>query len=266
MTQDPGSSGEAWNPDQYARFRDERSQPFFDLLDLVEPIPGGRAVDLGCGTGELTRVLHERTKARATIGLDNSEAMLEKSRQYAANGLTFKLGTILRFAPQTPFHLVFSNAALQWVPDHAKLFGRLAAGLLPGGQLAVQMPANHDHPSHVIADAVAREAPFVEAMGGAQRRWPVLPPEQYAALLDGLGFEDIHVRLQIYLPRLERREGVVEWVKGTYLTYYQQRLSGEMYEQYLARYRAELMEALPDDRPFLYTYKRILMRGRKPRA
>jgi trans-aconitate 2-methyltransferase len=264
MTHDAGSSGEAWNPDQYAKFRDERSQPFFDLLDLVEPIPGGRAIDLGCGTGELTKVLHERSGARATIGLDNSESMLEKSEQYAGNGLTFKLGTILRFAPQTPFHLIFANASLQWVPDHPKLFERLAAGLLRGGQLAVQMPANHDHPSHVIADGLAREAPFAETIGGAPRQWPVMPPERYAALLDRLGFEDILVRLQIYMPKLESREGVVEWVKGTYLTYYQQRMPADLYEEYLRRYREELMKALPDERPFLYTYKRILMWARRP--
>ncbi|MGE5596348.1 MAG: methyltransferase domain-containing protein, partial [Hyphomicrobiales bacterium] len=145
-----------WNPQQYERFRDERSQPFFDLLELVEPIPGGRAIDLGCGTGELTKVMHERVQARASIGLDNSETMLEKCSQFAGNGLTFRLGTILRFAPHSPFDLVFSNAALQWVPEHYKLFERLVAGLKPGGQLAVQVPANHDHPSHVIAHEVAR--------------------------------------------------------------------------------------------------------------
>ena len=69
-----------WDPAQYARFRAERQQPFFDLLDLVRPIPGGRAVDLGCGTGELTRHVHERSAAAATLGVDRSQAMLAEKR------------------------------------------------------------------------------------------------------------------------------------------------------------------------------------------
>ena len=71
-----------WNPTQYERFRNERSQPFFDLLELVAPAPGGTAVDLGCGTGELTKMLHEKLRTRETIGLDSSETMLARSEAH----------------------------------------------------------------------------------------------------------------------------------------------------------------------------------------
>ena len=84
MTSSPSSD---WNPEQYGRFRDERARPFFDLLDLVQPRPGMRVVDLGCGTGELTRELHRRLAARETIGIDNSPAMLAKSAAFAGDGL-----------------------------------------------------------------------------------------------------------------------------------------------------------------------------------
>ncbi len=254
---------DAWNPDQYAKFREERRQPFRDLLAMVEPIPGGRAIDLGCGPGELTRELHDTTQVAVTIGLDNSEAMLERAQAHAGRGLRFKLGTILRFAPTKPLDLVFSNSALQWAPDHEKLFERLAAGLNEGGQLAVQMPANHEHPSHVIADAVAREEPFASELDGYQRQWPVQQPEWYAELLHTLGFEEIDVRVQIYPHLLDSREEVVEWVKGTYLTAYQSRMREEVYEKYVEEYRSRLMRTLRDDRPFMYTYKRVLMHARK---
>lgn len=254
-----------WDPAQYEKFRDERRQPFFDLLAMIEAIPGGRAVDLGCGTGELTRVLHESKKLTVTIGIDNSEAMLAKAEAFAGDGLRFKLGTFLRFAPQKPLDLVFSNAALQWAPEHEKLFERLSAGLAPGGQLAVQMPANHDHPSHVIADAVAQEEPFISELDGYRRQWPVQQPDWYAELLHRLDFERIDVRLQIYPHLLDSREDVVEWVKGTYLTAYGSRMSEAAYDEYLARYRERLLETLPDERPYLYTYKRILMHAVKKR-
>ncbi|HEY5477156.1 MAG TPA: methyltransferase domain-containing protein [Tepidiformaceae bacterium] len=253
-----------WNPEQYSRFADERSQPFYDLLAMVQPIPGGRAIDLGCGTGELTRVMHERVQAEATIGLDNSETMLEKSAGFAGNGLAFRLGTILRFAPRRPMDLLFSNAAIQWVPDHAALFPRLASGVAPGGQLAIQMPANFDYPSHVIAGEVAAESPFAEAMNGYVRQDNVRAPEWYAETLDGLCFEQLNVRMQVYIHHLASREEVVEWVKGSLLTDYQQRLPVELWPEFLERYRARLLPALSDARPFFYPFKRILMWGRKP--
>jgi len=256
----------SWNPDQYERFRDERSQPFFDLLDLVTPIPGGRAIDLGCGTGELTRLMHERVGARTTVGLDNSETMLARAGEHAVPGLRFKLGTILRFAPRTKYDLIFSNAALQWVPGHDHLLARLAASLAPAGQLAVQVPANHDHPSHLIAHEVAAEEPFLSALGGYVRSVPVEPPEWYAAKLYALGFERQTVRLQVYPHVLDGAEGVIEWVKGTLLTDYRARLTPAEYEAYLARYRERLLPVLGDARPYFYGFKRILMWGRMPDA
>ena len=97
LTQSPSVD---WNPAQYERFRDERARPFFDLLDLVQPRPEMRVVDLGCGTGELTRELHRRLAARETIGIDNSPAMLAKSAAFAGDGLRFEQGDIGAFASE----------------------------------------------------------------------------------------------------------------------------------------------------------------------
>ncbi len=252
-----------WDPAQYERFRDERSQPFLDLLAMVEPVPGGRVVDLGCGTGDLTRIIHERLQAAGTIGIDNSETMLAKSAGHAGGGLQFRLGTILRFAPRKPFDVVFSNAAVQWVPDHERLFRRLAAGVAPGGQLAIQMPANFDHPSHVTAAEVAAEEPFLSALGGFRRVVPVQAPEWYAGLIDRLGFREQAVRLQVYGHHLASRDEVVEWVKGTLLTDYQQRLPAALWNLYLARYRNVLLPQLDDAKPYFYAFKRILIWARK---
>src|SRR4051794_32552538 len=211
---------DTWNPAQYEQFERERSAPFFDLLDLVEPCPGGRVVDLGCGTGELTRALHERTGASTTLGIDSSRAMLERSTPHAGAGLTFELGDIAEWAAAERFDVVFTNAALHWVDDHPGLFTRLSSALAPGGQLAVQVPANHDHPSHLVAERVAMEEPFHEALYGYVRRTPVLAPERYAELLHALGYAPQHVRLQVYLHVLPEPEAVVDWVKGTLLTDY----------------------------------------------
>jgi trans-aconitate 2-methyltransferase len=256
-------STDAWNPDQYERFRAERLQPGLDLIALLQPAAGGRVVDLGCGAGELTERLHRQLGARETLGLDSSAAMLERARAREGSGLRFEGGTIEAFE-LAGWDVVFSNAALHWVADHEALLARLAAALRPRGQLAVQMPANDDHPSHTAAAALAAEAPFAVALGGFVQRPPVLPIEAYAALLARLGFREMVVRLQVYGHWLAARDEVVEWVKGTLLTDYQKRLSPDLFTKFLAGYRERLLPRLPDDRPFFYPYKRALIWGRRP--
>ena len=254
---------DAWNPTQYERFRDERSQPFYDLLALVQPRPGMRVVDLGCGPGDLTAELHRRLQARETLGVDSSAAMLSKSAALAGEGLRFERGDVADFAAPQPFDLVFSNAALQWLPDHAGLLRRLTDAVATDGQLAVQVPANCDHPSHAVAHQVAREAPFRDALGGDARGKPVLEPEEYALLLHRLGYREQHVRLQVYGHRLASRADVIEWVKGTLLTDYQRRLPADLWSRYLERYQERLLPQLEDARPYFYPFKRILFWGRR---
>src|SRR5256712_7717283 len=144
-----------WDPAQYERFRSEREQPFHDLLALVRPRPGMRAADLGCGSGALTLQLHRALQARETVGIDNSPSMLSRPPQ--APGLRFELREIEAFAPAEPFDLVFSNAALHWVPHHDELLRKLRAALGPSGQIAVQMPANDDHAWHETARELAAD-------------------------------------------------------------------------------------------------------------
>jgi trans-aconitate 2-methyltransferase len=255
-------STNAWDPTLYERFERERSAPFFDLLELVQPCPGGRVVDLGCGTGELTRALHERTRAGSTVGLDSSPQMLKRSADHTGDGLTFELGDIAEWAPSVPVDLIFSNAALQWIDDHDALFARLTNALSPGGQLAVQVPANHDHPSHSVAEQVAMEEPFRAALGGYVRRPPVMAPERYAQLLHRLGYRAQHVRLQVYLHLLPETGAVVDWVKATLLTDYRRRLPDRVYDDFVARYRDLLVAELPDQRPFPFSFKRVLLWGK----
>ena len=251
-------SGDAWNPKQYDRFRDQRRQPFRDLLALLKPRPALRVLDLGCGTGEPTAELHRALSARETLGLDSSPAMLEKCRAFEGGGLRFALADIASVNGQAEWDVLFSNAALHWVPDHPELLGRLSRALTSDGQLAVQVPADYEQPTHLAAVEVAQEPRFREALGGfTQPRW-VLEPGAYAALLFSLGFREQTVRLQVYAHVLDSREEVVEWVKGTTLTPYEKRLGPDLFPDFLARYRERLFEQLLDQRPFFFPFRRIL--------
>jgi trans-aconitate 2-methyltransferase len=262
------SAKDHWNPAQYERFRAERSQPFFDLLAMVRARPGMVVADLGCGTGELTRQLHDRLAAAHTLAIDSSAKMLAQSEPFAGNGLSFRRQEIEDFAngaedDSERFDVIFSNAAIQWVDDHPGLLAKLARRLNIGGQLAIQMPANDDHVTHEAARTVARSAEFRDVISGWERQRRVAPPQDYATLLFRLGFAEQHVRVQVYPHVLASREEVIEWVRGTLLTDYQRRVPSEIWDKFLDAYRAELFRHVPDERPFFYPFKRVLMWAQK---
>jgi trans-aconitate 2-methyltransferase len=244
-----------WSPEQYARFAAERKQPFTDLVALVERRPRMRVVDLGCGTGELTRELHEALGAEESVGIDDSETMLLKAGHFDGEMLRFEKGSIEAFVSDRPYDLIFSNAAFHWIADHEQLLTRLTRFLSARGQLAVQMPANDDHPSHSVAAEVARE------FGAEPRPDYVLPVQRYAELLHRLGYERQSVRMQVYGHVLPSADDVVEWVRGALLTHYQAQLSAERFEEFLSLYRTRLRGVIGGERPFFYTYKRILLWG-----
>ena len=253
---------DGWSPEQYERFRSERQQPFDDLLMLCHPVPDGRVVDLGCGTGDLTKILHEEMEAEQTVGIDSSDAMLERAQasHSAIPGLSFEQGDIATWLGEG-LDLVFANASLQWVDDHLNLLARMRTALHPDGQMAFQVPANYRHPSHVLAHQVAIEPPFIDALDGdapEDRGRFVLSPEVYADLLYELGAKDQVVRMEVYGHELETTGEVVEWVMGTLLTPYRKRLTPDLFDEFVERYRERLIEELGEREPFFYGFKRIL--------
>ncbi len=253
------SADTQWDPKQYERFLRERSLPFFDLLDLIQERPEMRAADLGCGTGELTARLHETLKLKETVAIDSSRNMLEKSKLFVLPGLRFELKRVEDWEPEGEFDLVFSNAALHFVPGHSELISRLAAALSPRGQMAIHLPANQDFPTHRVASELASEEPFQTALGGYTHPDNRLPIEQYAVLFHKLGFLHQVVRLNVYGHILESREAVFEWVKGSLLNEYKARLDAPTAAAFLDEYKRRLLAELPDERPFFFTFKRILL-------
>jgi trans-aconitate 2-methyltransferase len=259
---------DTWDPAQYDKFQREREQPFHDLLELIQPRAGMRVVDLECGTGKLTGTLHERLSAGETMGIDRSDSMLASARSGVRRpGLHFSVGTIEAFVAEPSsaagWDLIFSNAALHWVDDHEALIARLAGLLAPSGQLAFQVPAQHDALPHRVADELAAVEPFASAFGGWRRSQPVLEPDEYARLLYRCGFAAPKVRLIVYPHVLASREDVVEWVKGTLLTVYKRQLRADVYDEFVREYRLRLLARLEDANPYFYPFKRILCWGQR---
>ncbi len=145
---------------------------------------------------------------------------------------------------------------------------RWTDALAPGGQLAVQVPANGSHDSHVVANEVGATEPFLDALGGQVPADPsacnVLAPEEYARILFELGYETQQVTLRVYPHVLDSSSDVVEWVRGTNLNRFFERLPADLHEPFVDAYRAALLRRIGDVAPYFYPFKRILIWARRP--
>lgn len=259
-----------WQPDQYARFAAERKLPFDDLVALCDPVGGGLVYDLGCGPGSLTVELAERLDAGRAVGIDSSDEMLDRAQPLArrSNGgpaIEFRSGDLADFVPDVPADLIFANASLHWVDDHRSVLHRWRGGLAGGGQLAVQVPTNHDHIVYRLAAEIAAEHRHLFRSGCPPSlvAATVEQPETYAAILHELGCPSPFVSLRVYCHELASADAAVEWIRGSTLLRFQDAaIDQPSFDEYLREYRAALRATVGDHRPYLFTFKRILMWAR----
>lgn len=253
-------ASDLWDPERYERFKQQRALPAVELIGLLTKTPGGRAVDLGCGTGELTARLHRHLEAAETTGVDTSANMLERAQASAGGGVSFRQEDLTRWSPEGALDVVFSNAALQWVGDHEGLFERFASWLKPGGQLAIQVPAGDEHPSHTVAARLGEQYGTGPLYPGKRN---VRSPLGYAELLFRLGFREQRITLRIYDHVLPGLDAMVDFFRSTLLTPWQAALSAEQHVSFLADYRAGLKEALGEPEPLFFPMPRILIWARR---
>ena len=242
-----------WDPESYASFRGLRLRPALDLLAQVGTVPDGDIIDLGCGDGALGPALRQRFKQRTLIGVDTSETMLAKASGYDA----LVQADVAQWVPKTPPALVFSNACLNWLPDHPTLLNHLIDLLAPGGTLAVQMPRQFDAPSHALLRKVAGVHDFTP---------PVAEPHAYMRLLQEAG--EVSVWESEYLQSLaavEQGHPVRHFTQSTVMRPYVENLPQNAEADFLSRYEEALDAAYPKERDgsVLFAFKRLFFVLRK---
>jgi trans-aconitate 2-methyltransferase len=256
----PRSPVPSWNSSQYLKFSAERTQPAIDLAVRVAIPAPARVVDLGCGPGNSTTVVARRWPGAEVTGIDNSNAMLETAAREYPQG-TWRHGDIATWRADKPFDVIFSNAALQWVPDHGKLFPRLLGEIAPGGALAVQMPANLDAPPHRLMRELAATPTWHPHFSPAPREWHVHPPEFYYDVLAGRATR-IEIWLTDYVHILDGVDGIIEWYRGTGLRPWLDALPDDSSRnQFLAAYRVRLEPYFPRraDGRVLFPFRRMFL-------
>ncbi|KAA1058086.1 methyltransferase domain-containing protein [Azospirillum argentinense] len=251
-----------WDPEQYARFESWRRRPAHDLVAALPSLTPRTVVDLGCGAGQLARLLAERWPETEVLGVDNSPAMLERART-TPSGVRWLQADLRDWRPDQPVDLLISNAALQWLDGHERLFPDLLRALAPGGVLAVQMPRNFDAPSHRLLYETAADGPWAERLAPVLRTAPVHAPDVYYGWLAALT-RRLDLWETEYLQVLEGEDPVLEWTRGTTLLPVLDMLAGAELDAFLAAYRARLNAAYPrrPDGRTLFPFKRLFLVAR----
>ncbi|TMH02956.1 MAG: methyltransferase domain-containing protein [Betaproteobacteria bacterium] len=254
-----------WDPTLYLKFSDQRLRPALDLLDRVRVESPETIYDLGCGSGNATRMIAQRWPSASVYGVDSSREMLEQAAAKPGK-IRWIDADIRAWSPSETADLLYSNATLHWVERHEELFPRLLGYLKPGGCLAVQMPLSWSAPSHrLMRETLANGGAGGKAIGSEQLRqsvarvW-VASAEFYYDLL-ARSVKSVDIWQTEYLQQLEGRDPVLEWVKSTGLRPILDDFDDEERTAYLAEYGRRLRSAYPmrPDGRTLYPFRRLFI-------
>ena len=244
-----------WNAHQYLKFADERIRPCKDLVSTIEIRDCRRIIDLGCGPGNSASVLAERWPDADIAGLDSSDAMInvarkeQPHRRWIASDIRDWART-----EQAQFDLIFSNAALQWVSDHASLYPRLLERLAKGGAFAAQIPADFNALPHLLMRELA--PPNVRA-----KEWHSHEPSFYYDALAPLA-RVVDIWETVYQHVLPNADAIVEWYKGSGMRPFLEAMASDAErEQFMQRYTGRIRATYPkrSDGKVLFPFRRLFV-------
>jgi trans-aconitate 2-methyltransferase len=250
-----------WNADQYLKFPEERTQPSRDLAARIQLAAPHRIIDLGCGPGNSTQILVQRWPEAQVEGIDSSAAMIVAARRDFP-GQAWSVGDIAAWpkAEGEKYDLVFANAALQWVGDHASLYPALFARVAADGALAVQVPANLDAPAQVAMRDLAASDMWREHFQGV-RPWHVHDAGFYYDRLAGSAAR-VDLWYTDYIHVLDGAAAIVEWYKGTGLRPFLDALLSEAdRDRFLQDYLERIASHYPPqaDGKVLFPFRRLFL-------
>ncbi len=250
ITEGPGSITEggamahSWDPERYLTYADERGRPFVELVARIGAGAPRTVVDLGCGPGNLTRLLSDRWPDAEVRGVDSSPEMIAAARRDHGDVAAFEVGDLRSWsAPPGGVDVLVSNATLQWLPEHLDLLPSLVAQVAPGGWFAFQVPGNFYEPSHTIRTELAREPAYADHTRDA--RVPTSHgPETYLDALVATGCE-VDVWETTYFHQLQGEDAVFTWVSGTGARPTLQALPDGLREEFTEEFKRRLRAAYP---------------------
>jgi trans-aconitate 2-methyltransferase len=252
----------SWSPQQYLKFSDLRNRPCRDLAMHVLVPNACRVVDLGCGPGNLADIAPQYWPQASLAGIDSSPAMIETALK-SHPSFDWRLGDIGEWASGTEqCDVVFSNAALQWLGDHASLFPRLFEHVHPGGALAVQMPGTYKMAQHqILRDMAAAKEWSRWFPAGAAKEWRAQDLDFYYDVLSPVASR-LDLWATEYVQPVASVDAIVEFYKSTGLRPYLEPITDDRErDRFLAEYLEKLRPVfLPSANGMvLFPMRRIFM-------
>lgn len=257
---------EHWSADQYSKFLKERTFPSLDLAAKINHPNPKKILDIGCGPGNSTKVLKDAFPNAEVFGADLSEDMLKTAKKNFPDLNFFKFDATSDFSTlSADYDIVFSNACIQWLPDHYKLIANMFGILAPGGILAVQIPMNQNEPIHVALETLGRSEKWFPKIG-INHVFNIQSQRTYFDILAGLT-DDFTVWETTYCHRVPSHDSILEWYKGTGLRPYLEKLSekdgetfcnellGRIKLEYLPQQNGEILLKFPR---FFFTAKKSI--------
>lgn len=233
-----------WNSKQYLKFVKERTQPSVDLANRIELEHPSNIFDMGCGPGNSTKVLADKFPEAFITGGDNSQNMIDEARKKYPE-LDFILfdarSDFDKFGKK--FDVVFSNACIQWVPDHTVLLKNMMNLLNDNGVLAVQTPMNYKEPIHIIISQITKSSKWKNKFSNP-RIFYNLTQSDYFDLLSEIS-DDFSIWETIYCHRMSSHRDIMEWYKGTGLRPYLSELNAHDAAEFENDVFEEVVRAYP---------------------
>jgi len=259
--------GSEWEAQTYQRVSAPQTAWGERVLDRIAFAGDEDALDAGCGTGRVTRLLAERVPRGTVLAVDGSQRMVEEAaRQLADLGprVRVRVADLTGLAVDDPVDLIVSTATFHWILDHDLLFARLHAALRPGGRLVAQCGGEGNIARTLAAaETVGAQAPYADALAGMEESWNFAGPGVTVERLERAGFVDAEAGLEEAPTRFTTVEEGAEFLATVVLRHHLERLSPELRDPF-ARAVAERCAAADPGGPVVLDYVRLNLEARRP--
>ena len=249
----------AWNPDLYLKFERERTQPAIDLVARIDVSSPQRIIDIGCGPGNSTKILKDRFPNSHIVGVDNSAEMIDKAKNAYPWG-EWILADAAEYQFTGKYDIIFSNAALQWIPDHQELIERAVKYLSTEGTLAIQVPGNYDSPIKRSLKQLSERPDWAGFLFEAVNAIRYRTPEFYYDVLSAMNLK-IDLWTTTYYHILDSVTEIIEWYSSTGMRPYLNALPDDSAR---TAFVSELSDLIHDQYPkqtdgrVIFPFRRIL--------
>jgi len=256
-----------WDPQQYQRYADLRLRPALELFNRISVDNPQKVHDIGTGGGDIARLMEERWPEACVIASDSSAEMLDNAKSKTAEGsrIQWELLDLNGWRPVSEFDVIYGNAVLHWLPDHAEVFPRLVGGLRPGGELAIQMPLSWYQPSHraIRSTLESMGTPEADSLARFMAVPNVALPETYYEILRPL-VSELDIWTTEYQQILKGADPVFDFAKGSILRPVFTQLPEEDAAEFTSRLKTRLRAAYPQqaDGSTLFPLRRLFIVAR----